>query len=53
MFFILIFGDNLFLLLILVNYVRDDSRKKILAPSSPNGFDIIDDAICSTHRCTI
>ena len=52
MFFTLIFGDN-FLLLILVNYVRDESCKEILAPTSPSSSDIIDTAIYSAHRCTI
>ena len=52
MFFTLIIGDNFFLL-ILVNYVGDESCREILAQSSQSGSDIIDAAIYSAHRCTI
>ena len=51
MFFTLIFGDNF--LMILVNYVRDESCREILAQNSPSGSDIIDATINSAHRCTI
>ena len=52
MFFTLIFGDN-FLLLILVNCVRDKSCREKLAPTSPSGSNIIETAINSAHRCTL
>ena len=38
---------------VLVNCVRDESCREILAPTSPSGIDIIDTAIISAHRCTI
>ena len=44
MFFTLIFGDNFFII-DLVNYVRDESCREILAPTSPSGSNIIDAAI--------
>ena len=50
--FFYIIDDN-FLLLILVNCVRDESCKEILAPTSPSGSDMIDAAIYCAHRCTI
>ena len=58
MFFTLIFGDNFFyyclcFIIDYVNYVRDESCRGILAPTSPSGSDIIDAAIYSAHRCTI
>ena len=52
MFFALIFG-NYFLLLILANCVRDESCREKLAPISPNGSIIQDDAIIAAHRCTL
>ena len=52
MFFTLIFGDN-FLLMILVNCVRDESCREKLAPTSPSGSYIIDAAINSAHKCTL
>ena len=52
-FFTLIFGGNFFFIIVLVNYVRVESCREILAPTSPSVSDIIDAAIKSAHRCTI
>ena len=47
------FRRLLFLLLILVNCVRDESCKEKLAPTSPSGSNIIETSINSAHRCTL
>ena len=53
MFFTLIFGDNVFIVL-LANCVRDNSScREKLAPTSTNGFNTYDAAVYSVHRCTL
>ena len=47
------FRRKLFLLLILANYVCDVSCREKLAPISPNGSIIQDDAVDLAHRCTL
>ena len=46
------FSPITFLLLILMNYVRDESFREILAPTSSSGSHIIYAALYSAHRCT-
>ena len=48
-----LFSAITFLLLILVNCIRDESCREKLAPTSPSGSNIIDAAINSAHRCTL